>query len=352
MTVARIAVLGAGAIGRRHAELVAAEPGLALAAVVDPDEGARHFAEDLGAGWWADFGGLLAEARPDGVIVATPNRLHVPHGLAAVAAHVPALIEKPLADDLAGGARLAAAGEAAGVPLLVGHHRRHGPVLRAAREAIAAGEIGQVLAVHGHAWLGKPESYFVPNWRRAPGAGAVLVNMIHDVDALRFLCGEVVEVQAIFTHAGRGLPIEDGAAVTLRFESGAIGSMMVSDAVPSPWSWELTSGENADYPRQEGFAYLIGGSEGSLSVPSLEIWRQPARDWHAPLERGRLGFTPADPLVEQLRHFAAVIRGEAPPRVPAREGLRTLEVIAAIRRAAETGGRATVRTMQPEELVQ
>jgi predicted dehydrogenase len=146
--------------------------------------------------------------------------------------------------------------------------------------------------------------------------------------------------------------VEDGAAATLRFANGAVGTLTVSDAVPAPWSWELSSGENPDYPRQQGFAYLIGGSDGSLSVPSLELWRQPARDWHAPLERSRLEVDEADPLVEQLRHFADVVRGEAVPRVPAREGLRTLEVIAAIRRAAETGGRVTVGEVQSEEAVQ
>jgi predicted dehydrogenase len=304
----------------------------------------------LGARWTRDFAALLAEARPDGVIVATPNRLHVPQGLAAVAAAVPALVEKPVGDDPAEGARLAAAGEAAGVPLLVGHHRRYGPGLGAAREAISTGRIGRVLTVHGQCWLGKPDSYFAPEWRRAPGAGPVLVNLIHDVDALRFLCGEIGEVQAMFSHEARGLAVEDGAAVALRFASGAVGSLSVSDATPSPWSWELSSGENPDYPLQEGFAYLIGGSEGSLAVPSLEIWRQKVRDWHAPLERERLSFAAADPLVEQLRHFAEVIRGEAAPLVTAREGVRTLEVIAAIRRAAETGGRVAVVEHQAEEL--
>ena len=335
-----IAVLGAGAIGRRHAALVAAEPGLTLASVVDPDPAAREFAHGLGAAWWPALEPMLTEARPDGLIVATPNRLHVPQGLAAVAAGIPALIEKPLADEPAEGERLAAAAEAASVPLLVGHHRRHGPALRAARQAIAAGRIGRVLAVHAQCWFAKPDSYFEPAWRRAPGAGPVLTNLIHDVDALRFLCSEVRSVQAILTDAGRGLPVEDGAAVALAFECGAVGTLSISDAVPSAWSWELTSGENPDYPRQgDGFAYLIGGSEGSLSVPSLELRRQPKRDWHAPLERERLEVAAADPLVEQLRHFAQVIRGAAAPRVTAREALRTLQVIAAIRRSAESGER-------------
>ncbi len=337
----RIAVLGAGLIGRRHAALVAAAPGLALRAVVDPDPAAEAFATGLGAAWVPGLAELLAAGAVDGLIVATPNRLHVEHGLAAVAAGVPALIEKPIADDPAEAAQLVAAAEAAGVPLLVGHHRRYGAILRAARGAIAAGRIGRVLAVHGQCWLGKPDGYFAPAWRRSAGAGPVLVNLIHDVDALRFLCGEVAAVQAVFGHAGRGFAVEDGAAVTLVFASGAVGTLSVTDAVPAPWSWELASGENPDYPRHEAFAYLIGGSEGALSVPSLELWRQPVRDWHAPLERERLTVEPADPLVEQLRHFAAVVRGEEAPRVTGREGLRTLEVIDAIRRAAETGGTIT-----------
>jgi predicted dehydrogenase len=123
-TPVRLAVLGAGLIGRRHAEHIAVEPLAALAAIVDPSPVGRALAGGHGVPWFEGFADLIAADRPDGVIIATPNQVHVDNGLEAVAAGVPALVEKPIADGVAAGSRLVEAAEAAGVPLLVGHHRR------------------------------------------------------------------------------------------------------------------------------------------------------------------------------------------------------------------------------------
>jgi predicted dehydrogenase len=335
----RLALVGAGAIGRRHAALVASGPDAILSAVVDPTAAGEILASEHGVPWHRSLADLIARDRPDGLIIATPNQHHVAGGLEAVAAGLPALVEKPLADELAGARRLVEAAEAAGVPLLVGHHRRHNPMLAAAREAIAAGRIGQVLAVHAQCWFRKPDAYFEPAWRRAPGAGPVLTNLVHDVDNLRWLCGEVVSVQAIARNTGRGHAVEDTAAVLLGFASGAVGTMTLSDAIVSPWSWELTAGENPDYPQQrDAFCYLVGGTEGSLSIPALELSRNgPVRDWHQPILRERLDFVPADPLAAQIAHFAGVIRGGAAPLVSGREGLRSLAVLDAVKRSSLTG---------------
>ncbi|MGA2794652.1 MAG: Gfo/Idh/MocA family oxidoreductase [Roseiarcus sp.] len=92
----KLAVLGAGMIGKRHAELIAREPRASLSAVVDPSPVGSRVAEQLGARWFASFADLTAADRPDGVIIATPNPLHVQIGLEAVAAGVPAIVEKPL----------------------------------------------------------------------------------------------------------------------------------------------------------------------------------------------------------------------------------------------------------------
>lgn len=343
MRPVKLAVIGAGLIGRRHAELIAAEPAAELAAIVDPDPAAREPAARRGVRWFAQLGDLVAAARPDGLVIATPNQLHVAHGLAAVAAGIPALVEKPLADDVAGAERLVAAAEAAGVPLLVGHHRRYNPVVRAARAAIEAGRLGRILTVHGHFWILKPDDYFAAAWRRAPGAGPVLINLIHDIDLFRHLCGEIVSVQAVLSNAARGFEVEDTAAILLRFASGALGTLTASDAVATPWSWEVTSGENPVYPQRDEACYQIGGTDGALALPALDLWRYPAkRGWWEKLVHERLAAASEDPLELQIRHFCDVIRGRAAPFVPAREGLATLKVIAAIQEAARAGAMVAV----------
>ena len=339
----KIAVLGAGLIGRRHVAHVAAEPEAMLIGVVDPAPTGGGVAEAAGVRWFETFADMLRAERPDGVIIATPNQLHVPNGLEAVAAGVPALVEKPIADDVAGAARLVEAAEAAGVPLLVGHHRRHNPLVQAAKAALDAGRLGRIIAVHGACWFFKPDDYFDVPWRREQGAGPVFLNLIHDVDLLRHLCGEVVSVLAQESNAVRGYPVEETAVVLLRFASGALGTITVSDTIVAPWSWELTTGENPAYPQTRETCYQIGGTHGSLTLPGLDVWHNPGtRSWWEPIVSAPIACAPQDPLTLQVSHFCAVIRGEAAPLVSGREGLKTLQVIAAIKQAARTGAVVTV----------
>ena len=339
----RIAVAGAGLIGQRHIAQVMAAPDAELAAVVDPAPETAEQAAAAGVPWHPTLDSLFADGRPDGVIVATPNQAHVANGLDSVAAGVPALIEKPIADDLASARRLVDAAEAAGVPILVGHHRRHNPVMQAAKAAVESGRLGRIVAVHGSCWLYKPDDYFDIPWRRQPGAGPVFINLIHDIDNLRWLCGDVVAVQARESNAVRDNAVEDSAVLLLEFASGALGTVTVSDTVVAPWSWELTSGENPAYPRTDQACYQIGGTEASLSLPALELWHHPGtRSWWEPIERTVLDCTKADPLALQIRHFCAVIRGVEQPLVSGREGMRTLAVVEAVKQAASTGKRVRV----------
>ena len=338
----KIAVLGAGLIGRRHIEHILAAPEAALHGIVDPSPAVRDYALAHNFSWHPDFKTMLATGRPDALIAATPTRLHVPDGLAAVAAGIPALIEKPLADDLTAGTRLVEAAEKAGVPLLVGHHRRHNPMVRRAREIITSGRLGRIVTVHSFFWTMKPDDYFDIAWRREAGAGPVLTNLIHDIDLLRHFCGEIESVQAAQSNMVRGHGVEETAVAILKFVSGALGTVNVSDTVVAPWNWEQTAGENPAYPRTDQSCYNIAGTHGSLCVPRLELWTNGTeRGWLQPLRTERLTAPDQDPLRLQIEHFCRVARGEEKPLVSGREGLKTLQVIMAVKQAAAGG--ASVR---------
>ncbi|PDT81960.1 Gfo/Idh/MocA family oxidoreductase [Sinorhizobium sp. BJ1] len=336
----KLAVLGAGLIGKRHIQHVLAEPSAQLSAVVDPTPVGETIAKEASVKWFTSFADMIAADRPDGIIVATPNQAHVQNGLEAVEAGVPALIEKPIADDIISGEKLIAAAEAKGVPLLTGHHRRHNPVMQKAKEIIESGKLGRVLVVNAMFWLFKPDDYFDISWRRERGAGPVFLNLIHDVDNLRYLFGDVAAVQARESNAVRGNAVEETAVILIEFKNGVLGTATVSDSVVAPWSWEMTTGENPAYPRTEQSCYMIGGTHGSLAVPSLEVWRNPGkRSWWEPLDQKRIEVDDEDPLVLQIRQFCKVIRGDEPPLVSGREGLETLRVIDAVKRSAATGER-------------
>jgi len=332
----RITVVGAGLVGRRHAELAARHA--CLDAIVDPNRAAAKLAESLGAKWFADLDDCLGRDRMDGAIIATPNQLHAANALACLGAGVPVLVEKPIADNTADGARLVEAAGQAGVPLLVGHHRRHNPLVSAAKEALDAGRIGPVTAVNAQFWLYKPDDYYAEAWRRRKGAGPIFINSIHDIDLLRYLCGEIAQVEARRSKVARGLEVEDTAAILLEFASGALGTVSVSDTIVSPWSWEFTAGENPAYPKTDASCYRIGGTRGALSIPDLRLWSQPeGRDWWKPITNETLPFKSADPFARQFAHFLDVIAGCTNPMVSGEDGLRTLGVMEAIVLAAESG---------------
>ncbi|MGI9372593.1 MAG: Gfo/Idh/MocA family protein, partial [Hyphomicrobiales bacterium] len=232
----------------------------------------------------------------------------------------------------------------ANVPLLVGHHRRHNPLIQKAHELISTGEIGQVRAVHANCWFYKPDYYFdEAPWRKKKGAGPISVNLVHDVDLIRYLCGNVVSVQAHATPSLRGFENEDVSAAILHFENGAIGTVTVSDSVVAPWSWEMTARENPRYPPTSQNCYMIGGSEGSLSLPDLTVWRHSGKpDWWTPILAKALPREASDPLINQIYNFAAVINGEQDAVAPGTEGLKTLEVLEAIQRAAVSREQITI----------
>jgi predicted dehydrogenase len=337
----RIAVAGAGLIGRRHVEEVVACTSTRLVAVVDPDPATDAVADAHGIPRFRSLAELLERDRPDGVVLATPNRLHVDGGLECVAAGVPVLVEKPIGDTVEAATRLVGAAEAAGVPLLVGHHRRHSPIMARARHIVAGGALGRVVAVVGTALFAKPDDYFDVGggWRRRPGGGPILLNLVHEVDGLRWLVGDIVRVHAATSHAARGFPVEDTVAMVATFADGALGTFLLSDAAASPRSWEQTSGENASYPTHpDEDCYHIAGTAGSLSVPTMRLRRSPGPpSWWEPFETTTVEVQRSDPLARQVEHFAAVVRGEAEPICSGRDGLATLRVLEAVVESARTG---------------
>jgi len=343
----RIAVAGAGQIGKRHVEMIVKSAQCALSALVDPVPAAAEYARLQGAPLYTTLAELFAKDRPDGVILATPNQMHVDQALECIAAKVPVLVEKPVAHTLAAGIRLCEAAEAAKVPVLVGHHRRHSSIMAKAVEVIASGVLGKIVAVTGSVLFYKAENegYFdgAYAWRREPGGGPILLNMIHEVGNLRSLCGEIVAVQAFTSNATRKHAVEDTAAIALRFASGALGTVMLSDTAASDRSWEHTSGEDPRYARahtDEDDCYLVAGTFGSLAIPTMRLERYGSaadQSWHKSLDKSVIALEVVDPLERQIAHFADVIRGKAEPLVSARDGMQNLRVVDAIVEAAKSG---------------
>ena len=328
-----IAIVGFGMIGRRHMEILNASTQAQLSAIVDVAESSKKYARENKIRYFETLEELFKYHQPDGVILATPNALHVSGTLICAKNGVPALIEKPIADTVESGEYLVNKLEKYNIPMLVGHHRRHSVALQTARDYIRSGKLGKLVSVMGSAQFYKPDSYFEQGaWRKSKGGGTILINLIHEIDNLRFLCGEIVEVQAMASNAVRNFEVEDTAVMNFRFENGMLGTFTLSDTAVLPISWEQTSGENKAYaaPTNHGNTdcYFIAGTNGSIAVPSLKTWHYAEeKSWWQPLETNRIVFEEQDPLMAQLSHFCDVICRKTEPIVSPADALESLKII-------------------------
>jgi predicted dehydrogenase len=335
-----VGLIGAGAIGRFHADTIHQSGVCRLVGVSDPTPAGQSLADSAGVPFYADHGALFASAKPQAVIVATPNKTHVSIAIDAIAAGIVPLVEKPIAETAEEGARLADASARAGIPVLVGHHRRHNPVIAAARAAIQQGRLGWLTNVTVLAAFRKHDAYFDVAWRREPGGGPVLINLIHEIDLVRYVCGEIASVSAVTSNAVRGFAVEDTAAVLLRLTNGALVTISLSDTAAAPWSWDLASGELPVYqPQPKALqTHYLSGTEGSLTLPGLELWVYDGeRSWFRPMTLDALPIERASPYVAQLRHLCRVVRREEAPVIDAADATRTLRATLAVGEAARTG---------------
>ncbi len=314
-----ILVAGLGLIGARHAKSVIEHAGVQLAAVVDPDRDLRAAFNVPG------FASLKEVDVPvDGAILATPSHMHSDHAELCLSRGWPCLIEKPIEVSLDAADRIVAASTKANLPVLTGHHRRYHASVHALRDMLKSGEIGVPVLANAIWAVKKPDSYFQGNWRAGGAGSPVMINMVHDIDLLRFVLGEVVEVQAMggqpIRQAGR---VENGV-IALRFDNGMLASIAFTDASPSPWGFEASTNENPNIAGTGQDALWIMGTKGGVSFPSLNVWTS-AADWgEAPTAR-QVPVETVVPLDAQLSHFIKVLDG-ATPLITAVDARRTLAV--------------------------
>ncbi|MCW4385487.1 Gfo/Idh/MocA family oxidoreductase [Salinibacterium sp. SYSU T00001] len=334
----RVGLIGAGLIGKEHAKYLGIASGVELAAIADPTPAAQSLAEELGVPHFSDYEALLDSGLVDAVIVALPNVMHADATTSAVARGIVVLVEKPIADSLEDGRRILEAAEAASVPVLVGHQRRYAPDIAAAKAFIEEGGLGTIVSVAMLSTWRKPDEYFEVEWRRRVGGGPVLINLIHDIDVMRYLVGDIDSVTAMGSSAIRGFEVADTGGALFRFSNGAIGTASFSDAAASPWNWDLTSGSGAYFPPPPpGDAYFISGTKASIALPSLTVYEhEEGNHWQVPIRTRTLERRDTNPYIAQLEHLAAVVRGEAEPVISARDGFRSLAVAVAVDQSLAT----------------
>ena len=302
----RLLVVGGGLIGSRHVATVQAHPDCELAGLVDPDPSIPADPDVPRFYRIQDVTGPI-----DGAIIATPTHLHAEHGMYAARQGWPVLIEKPVAGDLEGALALQEALRTAGVASLVGHHRRYHAAVQQLKEVITQGKIGRIVAANLIWAMRKPNNYFEGNWRAA-GGSPVLINLVHDIDLLRFVIGEINCTTALPASGLRGADRIESGAVALAFSNGAVGTICFSDTSPSPWGFEAGTGENPNIGETGQDMMWIMGTKGAVSFPSLTLWV--GQDWAIAAKKQPMPVAQnaRTPLQAQLDHFLGVIDGALP----------------------------------------
>ena len=329
-----IAVVGIGVMGLKHIDAIQKIQNVNLTAVVDQKK--NKLIQKINANFYYSIEEMFKFEKIEGVILSTPNTSHLKDSLKIIKHKCHILIEKPITLNSKDCDKLINESKKNKVEILVGHHRRHNPLIKKAKELLDKNLIGQVRTVHIHCQMFKPDKYFKEaSWKKNDGAGPIFVNLIHDLDLMNYFFGMVKTVFANICTSKRGFNNEDVSGGILEFKSGIMVTFLCSDSILSPWSWELTARENEVYPNTEETCYFIGGTKGSLSLPNLKIWHHKNGHWMTPISSTKYPFKISDPLVNQIEHFSNVIQKKEKPIITASIANETIKVIEAIKLSAK-----------------
>jgi predicted dehydrogenase len=332
-------LIGCGKIAETHAAALVALPESRFLAVCDvAEERARAFAARYQVPHaYGDLAALLRTPGLQAVLVCTPHPLHAPCVIAAAAAGMHVLCEKPIAVDLAAADAMIDATRRAGVTFGVIFQRRFWPAAQRLRAAIEAGKLGRV--VLGDCvvkWWRSPDYYRLDPWRGRwdTEGGGVLVNQaIHAIDQYLWYMGDVESVAAFSgTLAHPDIEVEDTAVAALRFKSGALGVLECSVCQqPGLFSRISIHGDNG------ASASVLEQPEGRAGVN--DIWTIPgdeeeARRW-LQKESGITGFPQFHQL--QIQEFLQAAMEGRDPMVTGEAGRCSLALVLAIYQSARTG---------------
>lgn len=301
----RIAVIGAGRMGRVHIAALERSQEVDVAAVVEPVESTRGELARGGVRTFATVADLLTEGGVDGVLIAAPTDQHVELVEMLAGAGLPVLCEKPVGTRAADATAAAATVERAGIAFQVGYWRRFVPELRRLRDRIAAGELGELLQISCLQWDAEPPSAQF----RAHSGGIAIDMAVHELDQARWLTGQ--ELSSVTAMPGGGDQPEsdpDVAAIVARFAGGTL----------------LTVSVGRIFPEGDCCWVEVFGTAGYERIPFM---------WGAP---GDEVFRAA--LVAQAEAFAAAARGGEAVGAGAADAVAALTAAELVRDALRNDG--------------
>jgi myo-inositol 2-dehydrogenase/D-chiro-inositol 1-dehydrogenase len=317
----KIALLGAGRIGRLHARLLGSTPGVDEIIVADAaPERAAEAAAEVGGRTAPSLEAAVDAA--DAVVVAATTTAHAELIRASIGRGKPTFCEKPLAESLDATLGVAVDIERSGVSFQLGFQRRFDAGYGEARRMIESGELGTLynfqLTAHD---AEPPHEGYIPQ-----SGGLFRDSSIHDYDVIRWLTG--IEVDEVYVDGGiRGFPMfakygdVDTAVATLRMSDGALG--VLTSARHDPLGYDIRA---ELYGSKDSISIGLGPRTPIRSVePGVPPQAGPA--WPHFLDRFREAYA------AELATFVRVARGEVPSPCTARDGVQALRIAEAATRS-------------------
>jgi len=338
MNPVRFGIVGCGSASVPVCEAIVASTLTELTAVYDVDHDlANDLSQRFDVHAMETFDELLTNQTVDAVYVAVPHHLLAPLTQQILEAGKHALTEKPLAISLKEVDMLIASATERQLSLGVFYEMRYAPAHTLARNFVQAGAIGKIIGIQIQTLIDKPRTYWqsgysgrsINPWRgikAQSGGGVVLMNTSHLLDALRHVTG--LHVTSVSAEAGTlvaNVDVEDMAAATLRFNNGAIGSLIAGA--------HITGANHAE-------CCYIYGTEGQIRLPDpyssdplqiylKSIWSEfTAGQWHSiPLE--------SVPVHQQaIEDFARAVGSRGCMPISAQDARQVLAVVLAIYQSA------------------
>lgn len=345
MNKIKTALVGCGKVGHLHAAALQSLPESEFVAVCGRTmEKAKNFAEKYHVAAFTDVDEMLAKSKAEAICVCTPHPQHAAPAIAASRAGVHAIVEKPLASSLADcDAMLAAARENKTILSTICQRRFYPPCQRI-RRAIDDGKIGKPVLGVATMFGWRDEAYYKSDpWRGSwkDEGGGVLVNQSpHQLDLLIWYLGEIDEVFGFWANVNHPyIEVEDTAAVVVRFKSGALGNVVVSNsqnpAINARVSVHGANGGSLGV-QTDGGTMFVPGLTPIAEAPFNDIWTIRGEEQLLPQwkdEDARL-FSSVNPMEYfhrlQIEDFLRAIIEKRPPSITGEDGRRTVELFTAI----------------------
>lgn len=336
----KFALVGCGRIAKNHFGALKQHANRAeIVGVCDVvPEALEAAARETGAVPYRTLSEMLAKTDADIIVLTTPSGSHPQQAVEVARSGRHVLTEKPMATRWHDGLRMVRACDEAGVRLFVVKQNRRNSTLQMLKQAIQKGRFGRIYMVNINVFWTRPQDYYdAASWRGKweHDGGAMMNQASHYIDLLDWLIGPIESVHAYTATLERKIEAEDTGVVSIRWRSGALGSMNVT---------MLT------YPKNfEGSITILGEKGtvrvGGLAVNEIQHWEFADSDPDdAKIKSANYETTSVYGFGHPLYYdnVIKVLRGEAEPETDGREGLKSLEVLIATYLSARDGKRVAL----------